>query len=290
MESCRLCARPGPRPLWRVKGCTVSHCPACGFWQVDPRPSPEDLAQLYGADYFDHGKYVDDLAWRLEQKRRMAWMIRCGIAPGARVLEAGCGAGHGLGPLKTRYAMWGQDISPQAIAQAKQAHPELAGRLQAGPLEEADFPAASFDAVVMWDVIEHLWDPPAALQTVARLLRPGGRLCLSTPDAGSAMARLAGRRWAFMTPPEHLGFFSRQSMARLLNSAGLELNQWTSRGKWVNAGFMLYKLGRVFPALAKAQPRGSERRGPLDKLVLYAPTGDVAYAGGRLARPVGDES
>ena len=162
--------------------------------------------------------------------------------------------------------------------------------MRAGPLEEADFPAAGFDAVVMWDVIEHLWDPMTAMRTVARLLRPGGRLCLSTPNAGSAMARLLGRRWAFMTPPEHLGFFNQQSMARLLDSAGMELNQWTSLGKWVNAGFMLYKLGRIFPALAVTKPRGTGRRGPLDKLVVYAPTGDVAYAGGRLARPMGNDS
>src|SRR5918911_194759 len=63
-----------------------------------------------------------------------------------------------------------------------------------GILEEAAFPAGWFDAVFMIDVIEHLADPVRTLAEVARVLRPGGTLCLVTPDASAVAARLAGAR------------------------------------------------------------------------------------------------
>ena len=46
-------------------------------------------------------------------------------------------------------------------------------------------------------------------------LKPGGYLVLSTPSIDAPIARAMGRYWAFMTPPEHLGFFSGRSFRRL---------------------------------------------------------------------------
>jgi 2-polyprenyl-3-methyl-5-hydroxy-6-metoxy-1,4-benzoquinol methylase len=290
MGRCRLCAHQPLQPKWRLNAVTVSRCPACGFLQVQERPTRAQMRELYGQAYFEHGKYVDDMAWRLEQKRRLAWMSRCGVAPGARVLDAGCAAGDGLLFAKRQYEMWGLDISAQAVEMARAKNPDLKDRLRAGPLEDADFPKAYFDAIVMWDVIEHLWDPKAALAQMARLLKPGGRLCLSTPDLGSPAARLLGKRWAFMTPPEHLGFFARGTMGRLLTSAGLEMTRWRSKGKWVNAGFGLYKLGRVFPGLMGASLMEALQRGALSGVIVYVPTSDVAYVGGRLYPKAGGGS
>ncbi len=282
MELCRLCAHPRLQTKWRLNAVTVGRCETCGFVQVKERPTPGQMKRLYAQGYFERGKYVDDLAWRLEQKRRLAWVGLCGVPRGARVLDAGCAAGDGLLFAKRHYEMWGQDISEQAVEMARAKNPELQDRLQAGPLEDADFPEGYFDAIVMWDVIEHLWDPKAALAHMSRLLRPGGRLCLSTPNLGSVAARLLGKRWAFMTPPEHLCFFDLNTMQRLLADNGLEMTHWRSKGKWVNTGFLLYKLGRVFPGLINPALQGFLRNGPLAKAVIYAPTFDVAYVGSRL--------
>ena len=75
------------------------------------------------------------------------------------------------------------------------------------------------DVIVLLDVIEHLPSPRDTLALCARHLNPGGIIVLTTGDFGSLCARLAGARWRLMTPPQHLWFFTRESMRRLAASA-----------------------------------------------------------------------
>ena len=58
----------------------------------------------------------------------------------------------------------------------------------------------------MFDTIEHIWNPREVITRLLDNIKPNGYLILSTPDAGSLTAKLLGKRWAFMTPPEHLSF------------------------------------------------------------------------------------
>src|SRR5207237_5877578 len=79
-----------------------------------------------------------------------------------------------------------------------------------------------WDAVVMLDTIEHLRRPLRALRRLHAATRPGGVLLLTTGDARSIMARVCGRYWRLMTPPEHLFFFDPASLTRLLVPAGFD--------------------------------------------------------------------
>jgi hypothetical protein len=89
-----------------------------------------------------------------------------------------------------------------------------------------------------------------------------------------------GRRWAFMTPPQHLGFFNGASIGRLLEGRlGLRIVASASTGKWVNVGFLLYKLGRVFPSVGPVASR--VQRSPLARAVVYVPTADIQYVTAR---------
>jgi SAM-dependent methyltransferase len=80
----------------------------------------------------------------------------------------------------------------------------------------------------MWEVIEHLRTPRDTLREIGRVLRPNGTLILSTPDAGSLVARLAGTRWlGWKKVPEHLSFFDRAALTRLLDSEGFRVERQT---------------------------------------------------------------
>jgi 2-polyprenyl-3-methyl-5-hydroxy-6-metoxy-1,4-benzoquinol methylase len=98
------------------------------------------------------------------------------LKPGERVLDAGCGGGLLLNQLAVRYGVAGTgvDLAPLAVQRAKACgDPGL--RYRVAQLERLPFKDASFDAVVSFDVLEHVQDKEAVLKELLRVLRPGGR-------------------------------------------------------------------------------------------------------------------
>src|SRR5208282_6419691 len=81
-------------------------------------------------------------------------------------------------------------------------------------------PAASFDVVTLTDVIEHVPQPSGLLSEIYRVLRPGGVLLIVTPNFGSLFVRLYGLKAYGMWPDQHVIYFSRSSMTRLLRDSG----------------------------------------------------------------------
>jgi SAM-dependent methyltransferase len=276
--ACRLCGSDRLVLHFEVRGNALDRCGRCGFVQVRERPSADALEAMYGETYFARGKYDNGFAQRRENQRRLALMERAAVQPGARVLDVGCGPGDFVAFAGDRFDMWGLDVSPGAIDEARRKNPRVADQLASGFVVVQRYPAGVFDAIVMWDVVEHLWDPLAVLRQLLPCLRPGGALLLSTPDIGAVTARLMGPRWAFMTPPEHLGFFSRRSLRFLLErELGLSTTSSSASGKWANIGFILYKLGRVFGPVVPPRVTDELRNSAVGRTAVYVPTADILY-------------
>ena len=97
---------------------------------------------------------------------------------------------------------------------------------------------------MLFDVIEHLPQPRETLALCCQHLNPGGIIVITTGDFGSPAARLAGARWRLMTPPQHLWFFTRESMRRLSRSRpddGAPDHPW----KIVPASLIAFQLRRM---------------------------------------------
>jgi SAM-dependent methyltransferase len=152
-------------------------------------------------------------------------------------------------------------------------------------LAEARFADAAFDAVTLWDVIEHLPDPRQSLLEVARILRPGGVCSVVTPDVGSLAARVLGARWEEMQKmPEHIYFFDRSSLATLLRAAGFEPLEWGTVGKRMSVEETATRLAPSAPRLWGAV-RGLARLLRQDRRVAYFdPRWKMAVAARRLPR------
>ena len=88
------------------------------------------------------------------------------------------------------------------------------------------------DVIVLLDVIEHLPDPQEILELCRRYLNRDGIIVITTGDFASVYARLAGRHWRLMTPPQHLWYFTPESMARLARALGLGLRRAIIPGSW----------------------------------------------------------
>jgi 2-polyprenyl-3-methyl-5-hydroxy-6-metoxy-1,4-benzoquinol methylase len=104
--------------------------------------------------------------------------------PGSRLLDAGCGLSIWVTPeLRQAYPMVSVDIQPDSIRACQQIYPGADYRQ--ADLYHMPFADQSFDIVVMREVIEHFKRPLDAVHEVVRLLKPGGRFVLTTPNYDS---------------------------------------------------------------------------------------------------------
>ena len=91
-----------------------------------------------------------------------------------------------------------------------------------GPFEEARLQDSRYSVVAMVDFIEHIPHPLEAVTAARKILRPGGTLCLVTPDVHSVAAKIMGLKW-WHYRPGHLAYFSKKSLETLLQRAGLHI-------------------------------------------------------------------
>ena len=115
--------------------------------------------------------------------------------------------------------MRGFDVAEEPVAYAREC---LGVEARCQDALDVSLEAESADVVVMWDTIEHLPRPDLVVDKVVQALRPAGFLFLTTGDIGSVLARLRRERWRLVHPPTHLHYFSRETIARLLEGRGLQ--------------------------------------------------------------------
>jgi len=111
----------------------------------------------------------------------------------------------------------GIDFDDKAIKSAKQ---QFGSSVRQGELIACDFPSGSFDAVVMNNVIEHVWNPIETVKECFRILGPRGNLIIITPNSDSDGHRLFKKRWRGLEPPRHLFIYSKRSLNLLSQMAG----------------------------------------------------------------------
>jgi SAM-dependent methyltransferase len=210
---------------------------------MSPQPTASDLADLYTETYYvsidSRERGYDGYVTEAENWRR-TFRDRLGDLPKTRGTLLDVGAATGFFVEQAAAVGWdaiGVEPSEWAAAYARD---ELRVDVRTGTLESMQFPDATFDVVTMWEVIEHLPDPRTTLAEVRRIIRPGGRLVLSTPDAGSPAARLSGKRWlGWRKVPEHVYFFDRANLDRLLRQSGFMPVRHRYTSLTVSAGFAL---------------------------------------------------
>ena len=221
-------------------------CRECGAVQQPRLPAGSALRDLY-RDMRDEA-YLDEEAGRRATGARLLDLIAPYAATG-RLLDVGCGPGLLLDEARRRgYAPVGLELSRASAAHARE---QLGLDVRELALEDYDDPDG-FDVVVLADVLEHLDDPVAGIERCAALLRPGGVLCVVTPDPSSATARVAGRRW-WGYVPAHTCLLPRATLRELLAAAGLVVStdvplvRTFSTRRW--AAGLAERLGPVSGAL-----------------------------------------
>ncbi|MBI5202853.1 MAG: methyltransferase domain-containing protein [Elusimicrobia bacterium] len=218
----------------------IVRCVDCGFVYTNPRPTKEALLAGYGACVDE--TYLEEASSRSINAHLSLNVIKR-FAKGGRLLEIGCATGYFLNAARVDFEVAGLEPSEWA---SKTARERFMLDVYSEPLDTCRFPSASFDVVVMIDVVEHLTDPKAALRCAANWLKPGGALYLVTPDIGSLSASLLGAAWWGLRPA-HIAYFDRDTMRRMLEEAGFEVVLEKSFGRIFSWSYWASRL-KNYPA------------------------------------------
>ena len=199
-------------------------CRACDLVYVSPTFNEHHYIEVYASQ--EYQDIVRDLGikshdYRVERfgRERVALMSRQLTVTAPRYLDVGCSTGFVV--EAARDAGWeaiGTDLNPSAVEFGRSRGLDL----RTVTLEGGGFEPASFDAVSLFDVLEHLIDPRDVVRACVRLLRPGGILFLYVPNYDSASRLLMGADAHFIWPTHHLNYYTPATIRELLAREGLE--------------------------------------------------------------------
>ncbi|MEZ4400162.1 MAG: class I SAM-dependent methyltransferase [Kofleriaceae bacterium] len=273
MTACEVCASSQFQPMFDKADHHFVRCSGCGLECISPQPSDATLAKIYGAHYYD--------AWGLQDNEDAVAKLKRGTfkfvmgklpAPtaGAKLLDCGAATGFLLEVAnELGYVPYGLELSEfgaNAIADKFGADHVFCGELGAATF--ADAAPGEFAVVTMCDYIEHVRDPRQTLALARKLLRPGGVLAITTPDAGSPSRKLLRTGWTHYKV-EHLFYFNQRNLGRLLRDVGFATVEFHTLWKsltldYIGHQFEVYphpaltKLARTMtrftPAAVRAMP------------------------------------
>jgi 2-polyprenyl-3-methyl-5-hydroxy-6-metoxy-1,4-benzoquinol methylase len=221
--TCPVCRASEAAPFYRKNGYAIVECTACHMRFVSPTPTPKEITAHYQkAEYFagdsEQGylNYADMHKALLPHFQRRIRVLESHLPQRGTLLDFGCAAGFFLQIAQQRnWHISGVELS-QAMAQS-------AEQLLHVPIYTAleGVPDRDFDAITLWEVIEHLPDPIGTLRQLIDRLKPGGVLMLSTPNNGHWQAIRAKEEWIGYRPPSHLQYFTRLTLRETLRRADL---------------------------------------------------------------------
>lgn len=159
------------------------------------------------------------------------------VPAGSVVMDAGCGNGSFISQFRGRgWQLNGADFSPAGIAIAKESFPDINFFLADGQASYKHL-LGPVDAVISTEVIEHIYDPRAFLRSCFELLKPGGRIILSTPYHGylkNVMLAITGKmdqHFTVLWDHGHIKFWSRKTLTQALAEAGFVDIEFAGSGR-----------------------------------------------------------
>jgi SAM-dependent methyltransferase len=215
-------------------------CMSCGLAYRSFRPTNAQLSRLYRMA--DDSTYEAEMPNRLRTAERHRRIVNKFVRGTGTVLDVGCASGAFLGLMReSGWRVAGVEPSGSQFQRAVQLLGP-AEDIQQCVLQEASL-QGNFDLVTMWDVLEHVTNPPEFLTMAASLLRPGGCLILNVPRIDSPAARLLGRRWPVLLA-EHLNYFTIPSLRICGETAGLGLVHTGQRPAAFSLGYIAFRAGQ----------------------------------------------
>jgi SAM-dependent methyltransferase len=243
-------------------------CNACGLVRSDPVAGEELLAKLYESSSFDYGQEVESL--QATYGRALGWLEASSPRHGA-LLEIGCGNGFFLQQARRQGWREVRGVEPSADAVAK-APAELDGAIVQDMMRSGLFAPESFDAVCLFQVLDHISDPVALLEECIAVLRPGGHILALNHNVHAWSARLLGER-SPIVDIEHTYLYSPATMRALFAKAGFADTQVRSVRNTYSLAYLTQLV--PLPVGVKSRLLPTLRAGPAGRIRVTVPLGNL---------------
>lgn len=201
-------------------------CGTCGHLHIPTHFTPEELSRLY-TQYYPRGNFdLENFRPEVEKSGFFSWLdgdrssAYRWVPRDVRVLDIGCGLGTTLAYHRNRGC---EAVGIEADANVQPIAARYGLDIRQGVFDGSQFESNMFDYVTLDQVAEHVTDPQALLQGVARVLKPGGTVIITTPNPNSLGAWLFGRKWLNWHVPYHIQFYTPKSLELVARNAGLKL-------------------------------------------------------------------
>ncbi|HEY8515481.1 MAG TPA: class I SAM-dependent methyltransferase [Candidatus Binatia bacterium] len=279
--ACVLCGARAFSRLFEKRGWAFVRCTSCGLVSLDPLPSPEEIAAHHERSYTDGGyatfAAADEIRRgiardRLERARR--------AAPPGPWLDVGCSTGAFVAAaVESGIDAEGLEISSVAVAQARQR----GLRVHQGAVESFS-PERRYAVITAFDVLEHLRDPLEFVRRLGDWLLPDGVLVAAVPNHHSMAARVMRKHWFYYAPPDHIHYFTPETLRRLLAQGGLTTVDLRPAYKPLTIDYAAEQLAQLTPGLAPlARAVGRILPGRLGARAWPLPLGEIQVVARRTA-------
>lgn len=216
-----------------VKEYKIVDCTNCGYLHIYPIPAFKELKGIYSSKYYTQEKPVylkgvneDKAWWDTVYNDRLETVERIINKKTGRILELGPGPGLFLEYAKQKgWDVFGVDASDDAVRLLKKK-----GLPVFRSFFEAIEPSSlgKFDAVFLFEVLEHVSDPLYLLKLINSLLKKGGAVCLSVPNDYNPLQKIVvdalGEQKYWLAPPFHINYFSIYSIKKILKKSGFSVS------------------------------------------------------------------
>ena len=217
-DSCPACLSDTATHVGGKNGHELYRCGSCRTVRVSPLPTPEQLSEFYHS-YVGTADYTKKRARKIQRSRRRIKRLM-GKTSGMEFLDVGCNYGFAVAAAAALgLNAHGINIDDTAIASCQQEFGKVA-KFDFRTVEDHAASGAKADIIYTSEVIEHTLNPNSFVAALQRILKPGGVLYLTAPDGGHFRVPGDFTQWTQVIPPEHLTYFSRRGMKKLLERQG----------------------------------------------------------------------
>lgn len=222
---CRACEGRALTQIGEKDGFALMRCADCKTVVVNPYPTDAELMEFYSG----YGKTPDYLRKKDSKIRRSLGRVKLIMeqgVPGDRFLDVGCSVGYVV-EAASRMGLRGHgiDIDAEAIDIARKNFGS-AGEFETVAIEDLAARGDKFDMVYASEVVEHVRDPESFIRSIAAVMAPDAVLYLTCPDGAHFGVPRKFTDWGMVTPPNHLTYFSRAGMKKLLGRHGLSVEKF----------------------------------------------------------------